>query len=342
MFRSAYLRLTGWYLALILLLSVCFSITLYQVSVDELDRGLHRQAVVLDESPIFGQIGFQEPNFDQIRQDQVSESKNHIIWNLVYFNLSVLFLGGLASYFLARRTLQPIEESLESQNRFTADASHELRTPLTAMKSEIEVALRDKELSLAESKDLLKSNLEEVERLSLLSSSLLKLAGQTNRLDPASLQGCLLSEIIDKAIDAAKAKERKAVIIKEIQDGSLKADGWSLTELLTILIDNAIKYSPKEAEITIKAHTDHRFAYISVADKGMGIKALDLPHIFDRFYRADPSRSKDRVEGYGLGLSIAQKIADLHHGRIEVTSELGRGSTFKVILPVAPSKIQLT
>lgn len=334
MFHSAFLKLTLWYLVLIMVLSICFSVALYRVSANELDQNLRRQTTLLRGIP-FGIA----PEIDQINQQrtqQVEDSKERVLLNLIDFNLVVLLFGGAVSYFLAKRTLQPIEEALEAQNRFTADASHELRTPLTAMKTELEVSLRDERLTLAESKALLKSNLEEVEHLEALSGSLLKLAVQNGKLDKSLVKKCSLQEIVVGAKSRVQmvAKQRKIKLVVAIQEGNLEGDQLSLVELLTILLDNAMKYSPKESEVWVAAHTDSHHAYFSVKDQGIGIKASDLPHIFDRFYRTDLSRSKDKVEGYGLGLSIAKKIADLHHGRIEVESTPGKGSTFIVRLPL--------
>ena len=115
------------------------------------------------------------------------------------------------------------------------------------------------------------------------------------------------------------------------------ADDASLTELMVILLDNAIKYSPAKTTVTVSSHLRSGHVYLSVADQGPGIAKADLPHIFDRFYRGDPSRSKGRSDGYGLGLSIARKIAEANHGAIEVTSAVGQGSTFTIKLSTAKS-----
>ena len=336
MFRSAYLSLTAWYLGIILLLSLSFSVAIYRVSANQFDQNLRRQTNVLRTNPIFS--NGMMPDFtqlDQLRADQNEQSKTEVIFDLIYFNIVVLILGGGASYLLARRTLEPIEEAHDAQRRFTADASHELRTPLTAMKTELEVAIRDPKLSLAESKELLNSNLEEVERLITLSSSLLTLTGQRGKLAPDQLQDCPLPEIAEKAVAAVQslAKRREIAIAADVATGSIRGDLWSLTELTTILLDNAIKYSPNNTTVTLTLALEEHGANIVVADQGQGIKSSDLPHIFERFYRADTSRTNSRIEGYGLGLSIAKKIADLHRAKIEVRSTLGKGSRFTVSIP---------
>lgn len=336
MFRSACIRLTFWYLLIILALSATFSVALYRVSVDELNHSLDRQTVLLRTPPYMTRM----PDLDdinRIRQEQIDESRLRIIYNLIYFNVSVLILGGVISYLLARRTLQPIEEALEAQNRFTADASHELRTPLTSMKTEIEVALRDEGLSVAESKELLRSNLEEIAHLEALSSSLLKLAGQAGTLTPDLIQSCSLHDVVAKAISdvSAKAQAAQIEIVDKVQENAMMdGEPWSLTELMTILLDNAIKYGKPDTKVRVFAYTEGKFAHFVIRDSGIGIKASDLPHIFERFYRVDSSRSKKRVEGYGLGLSIAKRIVDMHHGKIEVESKIGTGSVFSVKIPL--------
>jgi signal transduction histidine kinase len=121
----------------------------------------------------------------------------------------------------------------------------------------------------------------------------------------------------------------------------VSGDFWSLVELFAILLDNAVKYSPEGSAVTVSGgHEKDRRLTVSVSDQGVGIAAADLPHIFDRFYQADRSRSKDHSTGYGLGLSIAQKIVELHQGSIEVSSQLGHGTVFTVTLPAAGKKTQ--
>ncbi|MEI6477655.1 MAG: HAMP domain-containing sensor histidine kinase [bacterium] len=342
MFRAAVLRLTLWYLALVMLLSVSFSISLYRVSTGTLDADQHRQEALLQSSFYINlQPGFTQ--FTQTRLAQIEESREAIQSTLIYFNLIILLVGGALSYLLARRTLRPIEETLESQQRFTADASHELRTPLTVMKSEIEVALRDTGLTLAESKQLLKSNLEEIGRLEALSNGLLKLAQQDSQERLSAFKNCDLHAIIREAGErvAPAAKKRRVTISSDSADLSVWGDQWSLVELVSILLDNAIKYSPAGTTVEVSTSSLYQGSQtaIRIKDHGIGIPATDLPLIFDRFYRADQSRNQNSTAGYGLGLSIAAKIAKLHHGSIEVVSAPGKGSVFSVILPSHHSRL---
>lgn len=122
------------------------------------------------------------------------------------------------------------------------------------------------------------------------------------------------------------------MIVKDLKNTYVKGDLSSLIELTTILLDNAIKYSQVGGKIIIKTEVATKKATLSIQDFGVGIKASALPHLFNRFYRADSSRNKE-INGYGLGLSIAKKIVDLHYGKITVESTLGKGSLFVVLLP---------
>jgi len=330
MFRSAAAKLTLGYLTIIMTLSIGFSVAIYHISSNELERSASRPVDLYNN--IFGPESASEVN--KLRQQQLNKDRNRLKLNLTLYNLAVLAVGGGLSYFLARRTLAPIEEMLEMQKRFTGDASHELRTPLTAMQSEIEVALRDPDLSKPAAVKLLKSNLEEVAKLKALSEGLLTLAtaGQDT-----SHQKIPLNAVCAEAIKQVtkRAKDQQINIKSSAEAIEVMGNHQQILNLLSILLDNAIKYSPKGSEVKLSVKAKDRYALITVADRGAGIARKDLPHIFDRFYRADSSRTKSRKEGYGLGLAIAKKIVDLHNGVIDVNSQPAKGSTFSVRFPLA-------
>jgi signal transduction histidine kinase len=331
MFHNAALKLTLWYLAIIMALSIGCSVALYHVSSGDLTRNNHRQATFFNG--FLGPTDFSD--YNRLRENQLDEDLGHLKANLIFFNFLVLVGGGAASYALARRTLRPIEDSLEAQTRFTADASHELRTPLTAMQTEIEVALRDKTITKNQAIKLLVSNLEEVAKLKALADGLLKLASEDSNgviKEPVPIKE-VVSEAIARNTKSASAK--KISIKHNIQDLTASGDLQSLVELLNILLDNAIKYSPGGSEVKLTTTQKDKFILLSVADKGQGIKASELPRIFDRFYRAEISRNKDQANGYGLGLAIAKKIVELHDGTIEVKSAPGKGSVFTVSIPIS-------
>jgi two-component system, OmpR family, sensor histidine kinase CiaH len=317
-----------------MIISIGFSITIYQISYNELNRGLNRQTTILRTLPLFSPD--QSPDFERIRLMQLSESNNNLRTNLIYFNLSILFFSAIACYFLAKRTLGPIEEAVEAQNRFTADASHELKTPLAAMKAEIEVTLRDKSLTLAKSKTILQSNLEEIQKLESLSKALLALSrfktDANKNFKPVSIEDviCQSYERISKLADKKSIKFKNS--LKNI---SVLGEEQSLIQLFTILLDNAIKYSPENSNIYISISDKKNYAVVKIKDSGCGIDPIDLPHIFDRFYRADASRCKVKTEGFGLGLSIANEIVNLHNGKISAQSKNKKGSEFTIKIPIA-------
>jgi len=312
-----------------MVLSLSFSFIIYNLSNRELSQGLRKQTVIFNQT----QLDQNSDSFNQYRQQQLDSIARNLRFNLLIFNSAVFLLGGALSYVLAKRTFEPIEKSIEAQSRFTADASHELKTPLTAMKTEIEVALRDPGLSKAEAIELLESNLEEVIKLTSLSNALLRLA----RFDASSveLKRCSakkITQLTTKNIQKT-VKSKKVKFKTKVQDFKLDVDSEAMVEALTILIDNAVKYGDLSKPVTLTAKLLAGKAVFEVMNYGDGISARDRPHIFDRFYRADSSRSSQNTEGYGLGLSLAKQIAILHNGQVTFSSVVAKTTTFTITLP---------
>jgi signal transduction histidine kinase len=181
MFDAAYMRMTLWYMAIIMAISLLFSIWVYNQAQHELQFGLNRAITIKS---------FVNEDFGTVVNERLDASRRRLIGNIILFNTVILVAATGASYWLARRTMRPIEEAVEAQERFTADASHQLRTPLAAMKAEIEVGLRDKKFSKDEAVELLKSNLEEVDRLGNLAEGLLALTQNDTQFDakPVALE----------------------------------------------------------------------------------------------------------------------------------------------------------
>jgi signal transduction histidine kinase len=146
-----------------------------------------------------------------------------------------------------------------------------------------------------------------------------------------------LVQIAEAALErvAKSARARRITIRPQLKPAAVRGDAEHLTELAVILLDNAIKYSPRGGSVWVTTSKQGRLAQLSVRDEGVGIAVSELPHIFERFYRADASRSKHKVEGFGIGLSIAEQIAVAHGGRIDVVSKPKQGSTFTLKLPQA-------
>lgn len=328
----AVIKLSVFYVLIVMTISVSFSLILHKISYQEIDRGLGRQMRTIWQENNVIPMG-RMIDFDRIRQEQIDGANKRLTINLIYFNLLILILSSIVSYFFAKKTLEPIKKSMEEQSRFTADASHELRTPLTAMKTEIEVALRDKNFSLEEAKTLLNSNLEEISKLESLSNALLKITRNEDikiNFETINLKKSV-SEALKKITNLAEKKNIE--FNKELVDIKIKGDAERLTELFITIFDNAIKYSPRDSKVLVRIREHGGFATIKIKDQGIGIKASDLPYIFNRFYRADSSREKEKASGYGLGLAIAKQIVDLHDGTISVTSKVQGGSEFIIKLP---------
>jgi two-component system sensor histidine kinase CiaH len=333
MFKETRIKLTAWYLLIIMSISIFFSAVIYEGFSSELGRVERIQRLRIERQfpgmpnmvQQFGQ-GIEAGNF-YLDPDLINETKQRLILILVGINSFILVSSAVAGYFLAGRTLQPIKLTLEEQKRFTADASHELRTPLTSMKTEIEVFLRGKRLSLDEARKLLKSNLEEVNKMQKLSNYLLTLNKYQDR-SSFPLKEINLKEIAKEGIHEMEksAKMKNIKIIQKLKSTNVYGNKDSLVKLMTILLDNAIKYSKKGRKIIVKTESN----FLEVEDFGIGIAKKDISHIFDRFYRAETSRSKEKVDGYGLGLSIAKNIVELHKAKIEVKSKLGKGAAFIV------------
>lgn len=255
--------------------------------------------------------------------------------NLIVLNVLALVAGSFVSYNLARRALEPIEAAMEAQSRFTSDASHELRTPLATIQAETEVALRKSNLTLARAKELLASNHEEAAKLQQLAEGLLQLTSAGNStvaLKPTPLAPAV-TEAINRVMSTAQAKD--ITVVDTVGKLSVLGDQHLLTQVLVILLDNAIKYSPTGTTVYLTSEAAGKFTYLRVRDEGPGIDAIDQPHIFERFYRADRSRSSQNTPGYGLGLSIAHQIIEQLGGSISVDSIPGRGATFTVKLTAA-------
>lgn len=229
-----------------------------------------------------------------------------------------------------------LEEGLRRQRQFTADASHELRTPLTAIKGQVEVALsRDRDAQTY--RDVLRAVNEESDRLIRTAGSLLVLARADAGGTPLSQErlelGALVAAVAEQVAPAAEAKGVRL----EVADGppaQIFADEDLLIQMLLNLLDNAVKYTDPGGEVRVEWTVGEGAAELSVRDTGAGIAPEHLPHVFDRFYRADPARSR-AAGGAGLGLSICRWIAQAHGGTIAVESTPGEGSTFTVRLPPA-------
>jgi signal transduction histidine kinase len=334
MFESARWKLTAWYVLIMMVVSIGFSVVIFNIVSLEVERFAVAQRFRIER--LFLQDDTVPPP-PQSDIDLVNEARHQLMLILLGINGGILVISGGLAYLLAGKTLKPIAEMLDEQNQFISDASHELRTPLTSMKSAMEVGLRDKEMEIKEAREIMTENIEDVNKLQSLSDNLLQLAQYQKPNNKVVFEKVSVAEVVGGAVKKVGpiAKIKKITIdSNEVEKVKIKANKYNLADLLVILLDNAIKYSPKNKTVKISAKRNDGSVLIMVTDEGMGIAEKDLPHIFERFYRADSARSKEEVGGYGLGLSIAKKIVETHRGNITVKSKMGEGTTFTVKLPV--------
>lgn len=229
-----------------------------------------------------------------------------------------------------------LENSFAEIRRFTADASHELRTPLTAIRTETEVAL-NRGCDNEEYRLLLRSILEECERLTRFTDQLLMLSREDAGVAQPAVETVDLSALVERVVETmrplAEAK-RLDVSVAAKRPLCVRGDEVRLRQVFYNLLDNAIKYTPEGGKIELQLTRHQRHVRIVLRDTGIGIPAEHLPRVFDRFYRVDPSRSRDHG-GTGLGLSIARTIITTHGGRIELTSIPSQGTTCTILLSEA-------
>ena len=243
-------------------------------------------------------------------------------------------LGRLASVF--NQTLTRLESSFDQMRRFTADASHELRTPLTAMRSVGEIGLRGRR-EASDYREIIGSMLEEVDRLSLLVDRLLTLSRADSgesmlARDRVDLRD--LAEEVTTQLDVLAEEKQQSLTVEATGLSACLGDRMVLRQALLNLVDNAIKYSPVGGRIAVRVSlTPDGMAVLDVSDTGPGIPPEMRPRVFDRFYRADQSRSRENGGGTGLGLSIARWAVEVNGGRLTLESREGPGATFRITLP---------
>jgi DNA-binding response OmpR family regulator len=322
-FNKARLTLTALYCAILLLILVAFSFALYTTQNQDYLRIVVRR-----------DFGNNVPktltiNERRLIREQLRELRQSFVVHILLIDAGVLLFGGALGFFLAGKTLKPIQNAMLNQKNFLADASHELRTPLAAIQTATEVSLRSKTRPAAEYKNTLSQINTEVQRLKTMVEDLLMISRFETGEVKIHRKPNDISHITTQAIEEMKPLmvnhklSFKQSILNNIQE---IVDADSYKQLVLILLDNAIKYTPSGGKIYISLTKSP--VMLTVSDSGIGIKKDKLPFIFDRFFQADPSRNS---KGAGLGLSIAKKIALLHNATISVKSQEGKGSTFSVV-----------
>jgi len=248
----------------------------------------------------------------------------------------LLLTGG--GYVLIRKSTAPVERSMEQTRRFMADAAHELRTPITILRTRAEVGLAQ-EREPARDRAMLEAIARETARLGGLAGALLTLARADAGERPIAREPLYLDDAAAGAVDAVRALAQHktvAVDVGTFEEARIIGDPDLVRQLLLIVLDNAIKFTPAGGRVRLDVATVDGRAAVVVTDTGIGIPAVQLPHVFERFYRGDQARRE--AEGAGLGLAIARWIADAHGARIEIGPAPGgdTGTRVTVSFPVSP------
>ena len=271
--------------------------------------------------------------------EDIHQIQQQLLGGLTLGGFSALVLAGIGGLWLTQRSLRPVETSYRRLRQFTADASHELRGPLTAIRMSVDVMQRHPERVHPKDVKKLGAIASATDQMSDLAEDLLLLArmdsGQSviPRLREAVELGQLLRELLVLREPAASAKDLSFMVCCP-QPLPISGDSAQLHRLFANLLDNAIQYTLAGGRIMIILEQQRRSAWVKIQDTGIGIAPEDLPYIFDRFWRADPARNH-RAGGSGLGLAIVQAIVQQHQGKISVTSTVGKGTSFQVVLPMS-------
>ena len=240
-------------------------------------------------------------------------------------------LGQLAGTF--NEMLDSLQGAYGAQQRFVADASHELRAPLTAIQGNLELLERQPNMPPEERREAVSEAKHEAHRLARLVADLLALARADAGM-PLRREGVELDRVLmDSVADARHLTRGHKLEIGHLEPAVVHGDGDRLKQLILILLDNAIKYTPPNGQIVASLERNGESVEVAIRDTGIGIPREELPRVFDRFYRADPARTRD-PGGTGLGLSIARWIAEQHGGAVTLTSQPGQGTVATVQLPL--------
>lgn len=328
-------RLALSYLAVIMTLSLAFSVIIYAITSAQLNRPLPPGEHAQQPPEII------ERQFSHRLEQRNSETRGSVIISLVVLNGVMLLVGYWLSLLLARRTLEPIERSIEQQAQFVSDASHELRTPLSALLLNNEVALRKPTLTDKKARQVLGQNVAEIKKLTELSNSLLDLAKSEQTMTEPELvnPATLIEEVVTRFTPAAQVKWVKLVYDNQSLTGEVPLQANAVRQILAIFMDNAIKYAPpKNGEVALQARFKKNTLEFIVKDNGPGIAPGDQKHIFERFYRADAARTRTGVSGHGLGLAIAKSLADRCGYTIRIKSQPPNGAEFTLVVPCSDSR----
>ena len=263
--------------------------------------------------------------------EQISQNHEQLI---VVVMASFWILSLLASLYLARVSVKPLLESMQKQQNFVENASHELRTPLAVLQNRLETLFRKPEATIMESSESIASSLEEVRNMRLLTTNLLNLARRDDGIKPelGEVQPEFFNTIFTN-YEMIASENHKVFRFENRIKRTIITDKLLLKQLMTILFDNAVKYTEEDGEINFVITATDRNLYLTVSDDGIGIPQADKKKIFDRFYRVDKARTRQKG-GFGLGLSLAKQIVDALRGSISVKDNKPHGTIFEVKIAI--------
>lgn len=270
-----------------------------------------------------------------VDRDPLTNNLTNILLILIFIGSASLIVLFFVSLLLANRTIKPIKEAFEKQQQFIADASHELKTPLTIMRTNLDVVESNEDESIKSQSKWLGFIHSQIDRMSNLINDMLSLAKMDSSEQGACFRDLDLSMVLDGTLLSFEAAvfESDIELKTEIKKGiNLYGDKDGFVRVINILMDNAIKNTPEGGSISVNLDSDKSKIKMTVKNTGSGISRENLEKIFERFYRADTSRTRESG-GYGLGLAIAKSVVELHHGKIYAQSNLGSDTSFIIELP---------
>ena len=293
-----------------------YRVVLTDMKVDSVSSNIKYAAVLINTSQL----------------EQTSQNHEQLI---VVVMASFWILSILASLYLARVSVKPLLESMQKQQSFVENASHELRTPLAVLQNRLETLFRKPEATIMESSESIASSLEEVRNMRFLTTNLLNLARRDDGIKPelGEVEPDFFNTIFTNYEMIASENDRVFRFENRVHR-TIITDKLLLKQLMTILFDNAVKYTEEEGDIYFEISTTERSLYLTVADNGIGISAEDKKKIFDRFYRVDKARTRQKG-GFGLGLSLAKQIVDALKGTINVKDNKPNGTIFEVKIAIS-------
>lgn len=297
-----------------------YRVVLTEMNIDSVSTNIKYAAILINTSQL----------------EQISQNHEQLI---VVVMASFWILSILASLYLARVSVKPLLESMQKQKSFVENASHELRTPLAVLQNRLETLFRKPEATILESSESIASSLEEVRNMKFLTTNLLNLARRDDGIKPEF--GEVEPDFFNTTFtnyEMIASENNRVFRFQNRVHRTIITDKLLLKQLMTILFDNAVKYTEEEGDIYFEISTKERSLYLTVADNGIGISVADKKKIFDRFYRVDKARTRQKG-GFGLGLSLAKQIVDALKGSISVKDNKPNGTIFEVKIAITtPSK----